>query len=547
MQKQLPLHPSLEQLKKQAKSLLKSHQAADPQALERIRESRRRRQGSAQSETTGSRFTLADAQHVIAGEYGFKSWSQLKAHVALSQPSPSIAETVASLREAAGRGDLERLSSLLDARPDLIDEPGGQGVRTALHQAVFGKSEAAVKLLLERGANPNIRCEGDNAYPLHFAVEKHLFPIIRLLVEHGADTVGEGDYHELGVLGWATAWGSIEANPEIVDYLIAHGARHNIFSAVAMGEIATIRELVSRTPADLERRMDLANRRRRPLHLAVVKKRPATLTTLLDLGADTQSLDEAGFTALDQAALDGQAELAQILLDRGAKLRLPAAVALHRPADIERLLRRDPDALKPGGRWRNLIVRAAERSPGEVIETLIRHGAEVNVHDDPKTAIDTTSRFTPLHAAAWHGNLGAIEVLMRHGADVTVREEKYHGTPAGWADYAGRTEARDLILRGPVDIIEAIQYGLTQRVGKILEEEPNALNRPFGDYGLFPLDAEAWYTPLAYGVVRGNAEMVRLLLDHGADRKVRSPEGETLLEIAVRRERSEVAALLVPD
>src|ERR1039458_9285683 len=65
-----------------------------------------------------------------------------------------------------------------------------------------------------RDANPNIRCEGDNAYPLHFAVEKHRLPIIRLLVEHGADTIGEGDYHELGVIGWATAWDYIQPNPE---------------------------------------------------------------------------------------------------------------------------------------------------------------------------------------------------------------------------------------------------------------------------------------------------------------------------------------------
>jgi len=38
MSRQLPPSPSLEQLKKQAKSLLKRQQAADPEALTRIRE-----------------------------------------------------------------------------------------------------------------------------------------------------------------------------------------------------------------------------------------------------------------------------------------------------------------------------------------------------------------------------------------------------------------------------------------------------------------------------------------------------------------------------
>jgi hypothetical protein len=65
-------------------------------------------------------------------------------------------------------------------------------------------------------------------------------------------------------------------------------------------------------------------------------------------------------------------------------------------------------------------------------------------------------------------------------------------TPAGWADYAGHEEACDLILAGPVDMIEAIQYGLLDRVAKILGENPVFLNRPFRDYGLFPWDAEAW-------------------------------------------------------
>ena len=234
---------------------------------------------------------------MIASEYGFASWSKLQSHVKTLEATSLTAETVASLRNAAGQGDLARLNALLDAHPEFIDERGGEGVRTALHQAVFGDSEAAVKLLLKRGANPNIRCEGDNAYPLHFAVEKHGLPVVRLLVEH-EPLIGENDYHELGVIGWATAWDYIQPNPQIVAYLVARrGARHNIFSAVAVGEAEVIRELVSRTPNDLDRRMNGMRMRPMPLHLAVMKNQPASLTTLLDLGANTESLDEAGFSA----------------------------------------------------------------------------------------------------------------------------------------------------------------------------------------------------------------------------------------------------------
>jgi ankyrin repeat protein len=544
MSRQLPPSPSLEQLKKQAKSLLKRQQAADSEALTRIRENHPRWRNLSEEQVSASPFALADVQLVIASEYGFASWSKLQSHVKTLEAAGSTAEAVASLRDAAGRGDLVRLNALLDAHPELIDERGGEGVRTPLHQAVFGNSEAAVKLLLDRGANPNICCEGDHAYPLHFAVEKHSLPIIRLLVEHGADTIGEGDYHELGVIGWATAWDYAQATPETVAYLLAHGARHNIFSAVAMGEAEVIRELVARTPSDLERRMNGTRMRSMPLHLAVMKNQPAALKTLLDLGADTESIDEARFSALDLASLRGRQDLAQVLLERGAQVRLPAAVALQRAADVERLLRRDPGTLKPGGRWGNLIVRASERAPGDVIETLIRNGASVNLRDNPKTSIDSTSGYTPLHAAAWYGNVSAIDVLMKHGADVRAREEKYHGTPAGWADYAGHKEARDLILRGPIDIIEAIQYDMAHRVKAVLEEDPAALNRTFGDYGLFPWDAEAWHTPLAYAVTRGREEIVRLLIERGAVETLRSPEGETLSEIAQRAGHREIALIL---
>jgi ankyrin repeat protein len=548
MKKSLPSRASLEQLKNQAKSLLKGHRSAIPVVLARVREHHPRGQEFSNAILAGGRFTLADAQLVIAKEYGFENWPALKTYVLSQQVSSSIEgtveATVRSLQDAAGRGDLKRLEELLAVDPGLINETAGPGVRTALHHAVFGRSEEGVRFLLERGADPNIRCEGDNAYPLHFAAEKQLFPIIRLLIEHGADPSGEGDYHELGVIGWATAWEYVHANREIVDYLLAHGARHNIFSAVATADIEAIRQLISRSPGDLERRMDMANRRRRPLHLAVIKKQAESLVALLELGANRESLDEAGFSALDQAALIGEKEMARILLDRGAKVRLPAAICLGRTRDIERLLRRDPGALKPGGRWGNLILRASERASGAVIETLIQGGASVDVRDDPKTSVDSTSGYTPLHAAAFYGNLSATSALLKHGAKVGVREEKYHGTPAGWANYAGHSEVRDLILREPVDIMEAVEYGLTERAKIILEEDRGALDRSFQNYPLYPLSAEGWHTPLAFAVTQNQREVVRLLLDSGADAKVRSPAGRSLYEIALEKGHEEVAELL---
>jgi ankyrin repeat protein len=502
MKKQLPGRPNLEQLKKQAKAVLRGRKTSE--------------------------FTLSDAQRTIANEYGFPSWAALKKHV-LSHAAASDA-AVSALLDAAARGDLAQVSKLLDEHAGIINERGGALTRTALHCAAGAAHEAVVRLLLERGADPNIRCEGDSATPLHFAAEKEHLGIIRLLIESGADPVGEGDYHELEIIGWATCFGSCRR--EIVEYLTAHGARHNIFSAVAMGEAGIIRKLVAQSHVNLEKRMDLANRRRMPLHLAVVKKQPLSVAALLELGANVESLDEASFTALDQAALSGEREIVELLLAHGAEVRLPAAFALERTRDIEKLLRKDPQCLKPGNRWGNLIVRASEQAPRPVIESLIRAGACVNVRDHPRTAVDSTSGYTPLHAAAFHGNISAAAVLLEHGANVRALDERYQGAPSGWAEYAGHAEVRDLILQGNIDIFEAIQRGLADRIPGILDKEPEALDRPLSAYLSDPAAANGWRTPLASAVTIGNAAAVAVLLDRGADPTVRRPDGRTLLEIA---------------
>ena len=81
-------------------------------------------------------------------------------------------------------------------------------------------------------------------------------------------------------------------------------------------------------------------------------------------------------------------------------------------------------------------------------------------------------------------------------------------------------------------------------VKAVLEEDPAALNRAFRDYGLFPGDAEAWHTPLAYAVMRGRGEIVRLLIERGAVETLRSPEGKSLSEIALKAGHREIARIL---
>ena len=68
MKKQLPSQPSFEQLKKQAKDLLKSHQSSDSTAKQRITESHPRLSGASEVDIRAAKFTLSDAQLVILDE-----------------------------------------------------------------------------------------------------------------------------------------------------------------------------------------------------------------------------------------------------------------------------------------------------------------------------------------------------------------------------------------------------------------------------------------------------------------------------------------------
>jgi len=77
----LPARPSLEQLQKQAKELLKQYRSGAPTALQRFH-------------VVSARFTdptrqpsLADAQFVLAREYGFEDWAKLKEQINLMRAS----------------------------------------------------------------------------------------------------------------------------------------------------------------------------------------------------------------------------------------------------------------------------------------------------------------------------------------------------------------------------------------------------------------------------------------------------------------------------
>jgi len=81
MSKSLPQRPSLDQLKRQSKDLLKQLRRKEPSALVRVKKALSDFGTVNDAALSEVSFALSHAQRVIAREYGFASWPKLKQHI----------------------------------------------------------------------------------------------------------------------------------------------------------------------------------------------------------------------------------------------------------------------------------------------------------------------------------------------------------------------------------------------------------------------------------------------------------------------------------
>src|SRR5258705_5389946 len=108
----LPDGPHLDVPKREARELVKDLRAGSPEALDRIRKRHPKFRDADDAAPSAGKFLRNDAQLVIAREYGFASWPELKRRI--------NAKTISGLCEdVIHKDDPEGVVRLVRANPDL--------------------------------------------------------------------------------------------------------------------------------------------------------------------------------------------------------------------------------------------------------------------------------------------------------------------------------------------------------------------------------------------------------------------------------------------
>ena len=289
----------------------------------------------------------------------------------------------------------------------------------------------------------------------------------------------------------AVVWPAAAADPasELID-------------AVKNGSIDRVRTLVASGVDVNARQGDGAT----ALHWAAHREDLTAVDVLLRAGANAGAANELGATPIWLAAVNGSVPILRRLLDAAA----------------------DPDAALVSGE--TALMAAARAGSVEAVRLLLASGADVN-------ARERTRGQTALMWAVEQRHAVVVKTLIELGADVHARSSEWrqlentagntnpagdfemaHGgsTPLLFAARQGDVETARILLDAGADINAAAASG-TSALVVAAHSDHGALAKFLLERSADPDGAGAGYTALHAAVLRGNLDLVRALLTHGAD------------------------------
>lgn len=540
--KRLPVKPSAEHLRKQAKRLAKSRGVA-----------------------------LAAAQHALAKEYGAKNWGQLMHIVETMNRGAgqliSVKYEYEALPKAANQNDLERVKAIL-ATGEFTQHDLDLGLARSLRK----DRRAIAELLIEHGADPNGQYGSDYG-PIVFVTGESLDPdSLQLLIDHGADvTFGPVDtkYGRQCPLSYflgSYVRGSNEAKHRGIEILLRHGAHVPAevtpeILALHRGDVAGLAALLDREPALVKKKYpempygNLLLKGGTLLHAAVEFGELEVMELLLERGADVNA--RSGPFEMEGRQVEGPtpvfhgiatnhhhvAPLKHLLqraagridftLKAGFRLSdggaiLPevtaleyARLALREPTPEWRRSTAEEIALLEQAMGQSTAGSVSEGSEGALVQTTSGMSAAdaFLLSATPESAQDHKSgnlaraegilREHPglstenFHAACALGDVAALERHLQRDRGLA----RSAGGPRGWPALCYLTFSRYLRLdaKRSADFVRAAEVLLDQGA------DPNAF---------WPAAHDANYREAAlYGAagIANHAELTRLLLARGAD------------------------------
>lgn len=346
---------------------------------------------------------LADAQREVARAYGYPSWRALKARVdairltlepAVTQPATTpSAPTEDELRAflaAVGSGRIEAVRTAIAASPTIMNIPGP-------HPFWGGRPHA-----------------------LHVSIESDRREVFDLLLAQGADVNGAPpEYLYWSPLLLAVHW----KRGEMLRALLEHGARVGLAEALALGQDARVDEILDRGAAAV-----LAAPAPNDGTLLHFARTPHAIDRLLALGVPMDRRDRWGTSVVEALSRLGSsgAPLVAHLVARGAVAGPAELARMGDRTALERLRSTSLDAVRAPA----ILKAAVDFGHHALVRWLIELGSDVNGR------AGGPANETPLHSAAWNGDLDMVRLLVESGADVLARDREHTNTPLGWAEAA---------------------------------------------------------------------------------------------------------------
>jgi ankyrin repeat protein len=353
---------------------------------------------------------------------------ELKAR--LDQALPDAAFGATALLESVYHKNREILDLLLDAGADInvrsdwwagsfgvLDSPSGmedylisRGATLTPHAAARLGRVGELKRMLD--ANPALIHErgGDGQTPLHFA---HSIGAAELLLAYGADIDARDIDHESTPAQWM-----LNRAPDVARYLVTRGCSTDILMAAALGDLPLVQHHLETDPAVL--RMSVSD-------AWFPKQNPRSAGTIYQWTLAPHK------TAHFIAHKFGHGEIYRWLMARSpADLQFTVACEVGDEPLLETLLSTNPRLLEGMSEWdRQKLPIAAKDANLAAVRLMLHHGWPVDTRGNEAGA-------TALHWAAFQGHAELIREILSHNPDVSLKSLEYPGTALDWAVYGSK-------------------------------------------------------------------------------------------------------------